>query len=231
MIAEKEESNQQDNWSDYWDDVWIQKDTSKILRNINKKESLYFTLSGIINSYIKDYIKKDMIYQIIEVGCGGSSIFPILKTHFKNLKIYGIDSSLPGCKFIFENNIDTNHSYDVICGNALRSPIKPESFDIVYSIGLIEHFEKQDDIIKSHIDMLKKNGLIIIVVPNLIGFQGKLLKSQLFNSERALNNDSWINGMKIIYPKQLKTILKHLGCKDIIVKPVGGIHPLLMLEF
>ena len=230
MKAEEENKNQQDDWSEYWDDVWIQKDISKKLKNINKKESIYFTLAGIINSYIKNYIKKDRMYRILEVGCGGSSIFPILQKHFNNLKICGIDSSLPGCKFIFENNDPSSDSFDVICGDALQSPIRPESFDIVYSIGLVEHFENQYEIIKSHVDMLKKNGLVVIVVPNLVGFQANLLRSPLFNSDRALNNESWINGMKIIYPGDLEKILNDLGCNDITIEPVGGLHPLLMLE-
>jgi SAM-dependent methyltransferase len=228
----KKNSNKQiqEQWAKYWDNVWVQKDRSKKLKSINKKEQIYFSLAGIINSYIKDYTRNDKEYRIIEIGCGGSSIFPILIKSFKNLKIAGIDRSLFGCNFVFEGNEYRNGSVDVICGDALQIPIKNNSFDISYSIGLVEHFENQYEIIKSHVDLLKKEGLVVIVIPNLTGFQKKLLRSELFKSKTALNNENWVNGMKITTPEKLKKILKKLGCKKIEIKPAGGLHPLLMLE-
>ncbi len=217
-------------WAEYWDSVWVQKDTSKKLYSINKKEQFYFKLVGIINSYIKDYIKKNKNYKIIEIGCGGSSTFPILINSSNNLKIYGIDKSPNACKFVSEMDIYKDKSIDIICGDALELPLKHNYFNIVYSIGLIEHFENQKDIIKSHVNLLKKGGLLVILIPNLMGFQASLLRSKLFKSVKSTNNKFWINGMKIITPNELRKKLIDIGCVNIKIKPSGGLHPLLMLE-
>ncbi len=217
-------------WAEYWDSVWVQKDISKKLQSINKKEQIYFSTTGIINSYVKKYIKKDKEYKILEIGCGGSATFPLLMKSFDNLKISGIDKSLSACKFASEIEKYNDNSIDIVCGDALDPPYKKNSFEIVYSIGLVEHFENQYDIIKTHVDLAKKDGLIVILIPNLVGFQSNLLQSNFFKSEQSMNSDSWINGMKITTPNDLQEILMDLGCQDIKITPAGGLHPLLMLE-
>jgi len=217
-------------WAKYWDSVWMQKDISKKLYSINKKEQIYYSITGIINSYLKKYVKKNKVYKILEIGCGGSATFPLLIEGFDNLKISGIDKSPSACKFALEIEIYKDKTIDIVCGDALKLPIKKNSFDIVYSIGLVEHFENQYDIVKSHVDLAKKDGLIVILIPNLVGFQADLLRSNFFKSEKSTNNESWINGMKVTTPNDLRNILTDIGCIDIKIKPAGGLHPLLMLE-
>ena len=44
-----------------------------------------------------------------------------------------------------------------------------KQYDLVYSLGFIEHFTEFKDVIKSHCDMVANNGYLILEVPNFIG--------------------------------------------------------------
>lgn len=44
-----------------------------------------------------------------------------------------------------------------------------ESFDVVYSFGLIEHFSDPKEMIRNHVELLAPGGHLVIVIPNLRG--------------------------------------------------------------
>ncbi|GAH46783.1 unnamed protein product, partial [marine sediment metagenome] len=50
-------------------------------------------------------------------------------------------------------------------GDAFRIPIKDNSFDCVFSSGLIEHFDDPDAIIREHRRVCREGGIVIITVP------------------------------------------------------------------
>lgn len=49
-------------------------------------------------------------------------------------------------------------------------------FDIVYSLGFIEHFTDRDEVIKKHTALLKPGGILMIGVPNFTGIYKTFLK-------------------------------------------------------
>jgi SAM-dependent methyltransferase len=51
-----------------------------------------------------------------------------------------------------------------------------ERFDVVYSRGLIEHFEDPNAAVRRHVDLLAHSGILIITIPNLQGLNWLLCK-------------------------------------------------------
>ena len=47
-----------------------------------------------------------------------------------------------------------------------------EKFDLVFSNGLIEHFENTEEIIQKHVDYLQEKGNLLITLPNFRGYNG-----------------------------------------------------------
>jgi hypothetical protein len=45
---------------------------------------------------------------------------------------------------------------------------------VVYSLGVIEHFDDPKDIVRRHIELLKPMGISLILVPNYGGIYGRL---------------------------------------------------------
>jgi 2-polyprenyl-3-methyl-5-hydroxy-6-metoxy-1,4-benzoquinol methylase len=48
----------------------------------------------------------------------------------------------------------------------MQTTFEEASFDLVYSIGVVEHFTDPRPMVKKHLDMLKPGGVALIAVPN-----------------------------------------------------------------
>lgn len=100
----------------------------------------------------------------LEIGCspGYSTIAATYGVKFK--KIIGIDYSSESDFFLINTK---NYGIEA---NLINQDIfeyeNNEKFDIVASYGLIEHFEDPCLIIQKHIDFLKRDGHLIIVIPH-----------------------------------------------------------------
>lgn len=60
-------------------------------------------------------------------------------------------------------------------------------FDLVYSIGVIEHFIDPTEVIRKHIDFCKPGGTIVIMLPNYGGIYG-LLQGAIDRENLSLHN-------------------------------------------
>lgn len=52
------------------------------------------------------------------------------------------------------------------------------TFDVVYSGGVIEHFDDPAEIVKIHVNLAKPGGLALIIIPNFRGFYGRILPKE-----------------------------------------------------
>lgn len=118
-------------------------------------EEVADTYDQELNKYCQDrFLKKIQQHakgKILDVGCATG----FLQKHFSN--IIGIDLTH---KLLKQNK---NPS---ICANAEKMPFKNESFDVVYSINLLEHAKKPDHVVAECARVSKKGGKIILVTPN-----------------------------------------------------------------
>jgi SAM-dependent methyltransferase len=186
----------------------------------------------LLSKFINQHINSDRRFLFIELGCGGGSFLPYLQKRYNNLEIFGIDNSLIGCKLALRRLDSIFPSVNILCGDITQSPLISEKFDIAFSFGLIEHFECPDMVLKNHVDLLKPGGLLICVVPNVIGLQGKFFGSKMWRFKDAspehFKNRIW--GMKRISIEDLETWCNDIGLNDINVSPIGGIFPMLQME-
>jgi SAM-dependent methyltransferase len=94
----------------------------------------------------------------------------------------------------------------VVCEDLFRSSLSGESFDLVYSSGLIEHFEDMRGVVGEHLRLLKPGGQLVLIVPNLLGLQGKLIAK--------LAPPLW-RVHKVLGTGDLSNVLNSLGLEDI----------------
>lgn len=85
---------------------------------------------------------------------------------------------------------------------------------------------------KKHVDILKKDGMMLLVIPNLTGLQGKIFKSKIWYSKEEWEKKpkDWIFGMKDITIESFEKWCKSAGLKDIKILPVGGFQPIFLLD-
>jgi len=103
---------------------------------------------------------------VLEVGCGRGS----LSAYFADA---GWDCTLldisPAAIEVAKNAFAANGlkaSFDI--GDCLSLPYPDASFDLIFSIGLLEHFEKIDQVISEQVRVITPGGLFIgYVVPDM----------------------------------------------------------------
>lgn len=93
-------------------------------------------------------------------------------------------------------------------------------FDIVFSLGFIEHFEDPDPVVESHLRLLKPGGLLLLGVPNFSGIYKPVLKRLapsifLTHNLRIMDIRNWDRFEKF-------------GMRKVFRSYIGGFEPLNM---
>lgn len=101
---------------------------------------------------------------ILEAGCGlGRWVVPLAKM---NYKVTGIDIEEEALDVIKKNYSSEN--LELIHGDIFQMPFPEKHFDLIISLGVLEHFESKNNVneaIKEHIRVLSDSGFILITVP------------------------------------------------------------------
>ncbi len=191
-----------------WDQVWKSKSIlMKILDNMRQifTESLY-------KKVFQPYINKNT--KILELGCGSSTTSLYIAPKIKQFT--GLDTSNEALSLSKLNAKKLNvKNAKFVKGDCFHIPFKDNSFDIVWSQGLLEHFDNPQGIMNEAIRTTKKNGYIITIVPATFSFhklwyiitRPKLLRKlwpwtkQKFFTQKRLNAliDNRVDLKKIFY--------------------------------
>jgi 2-polyprenyl-3-methyl-5-hydroxy-6-metoxy-1,4-benzoquinol methylase len=91
-------------------------------------------------------------------------------------------------------------------------------FDIVYSLGFIEHFLDTDLVIEKHLKFLKKGGLLLICLPNFTGINYFFLK--VLTPELLLKHN-----LKVMDIESWKSFEQKLNLQTMFKGYVGGFEP------
>ncbi len=142
---------------------------------------------------------------IAEVGGGGSRLLPYLARKL-GTPVFGTDFSLTGCRLLRANLKLQGVKGQVVCEDLLQSSLAEGTFDVVYSAGVIEHFEDQRGVVAAHLRLVKPGGSLILTAPNLAGVQGKLF--------HRLAPPLWAKHL-VLSPNGLAEIFRGLGLRDV----------------
>jgi 2-polyprenyl-3-methyl-5-hydroxy-6-metoxy-1,4-benzoquinol methylase len=93
---------------------------------------------------------------------------------------------------------------DLRCEDVFQTSFSPGSFDLVYSNGLIEHFEDPCPIVRKHVELAKPGGRILVLVPNYGGVYGRIQR-RLDPENLAIHNLDIMSesGMRRLVPEDL----------------------------
>jgi len=108
---------------------------------------------------------------VLEAGCGRSPWLPFLNRRL-GCRVVGIDIEPHAAELARANLRGAGAAGEVICGDAFALSSRPDlraSFDLVYSMGVLEHFDDVVERISALALYLKEGGRILTTVPNLQG--------------------------------------------------------------
>ena len=184
-------------------DYWSQE-------NILQRKKGYFDYASrrMFDKLLPDIKNK----KILDVGCGlGMTMDYFIN---KNNHIIGIDITPQS---IIENN---ERGLEVLEADARQLPFKNNIFDIVYSLGVIEHFPETELALKEHVRVCKPGGIVVTVIPylNTPYYLAGILFELLTRNKFSLQ----ITYGKGFRKKDIKQMLQKAGCDNIHISPYYG---------
>ena len=158
-------------------------------------------------AYVDAEIRRKKYATFFEVGCGSSGWLPYFAQTY-GLEVSGIDYSQVGCRLAEENLqiLKIPHG-EIICKDLFeKNCTGGKTYDIVFSYGVIEHFDHPVDILRIFSTFLNPGGLMITLVPNLNGLMGSMsrryvpdiYKIHKVMSQEQLRQYHEANGLKTV---------------------------------
>lgn len=160
---------------EYWTKVWEQKPLPEPFKvssfSVNNyPNKIFHKLFGEILSGDNKGKK------LLEIGCGNSVFLPYMHQTF-GFDVTGIDYSELGCSQAEAILKRDGVPGKVILADAFNPPEELlNSFDVVCSFGVAEHFTDTSDTLRNFARFLKPGGILLTVVPNFVGATGYLHK-------------------------------------------------------
>lgn len=167
-----------------------------------------YLCDSILDKYLPKKIKRKLNF--CEIGCGDGKLTKKICTKF-NYNPYGIEYSKNACKIAQKMGIKIIQ--DDVFSKKVKQNYK-NFFDVVFSYGFIEHILPVEKAIQVHLDLLKKNGILVIQIPRFKGFN--YLKLKLFRPDLIP-----LHNMEIMEPEIIHSIMKKFKCKELICKKYG----------
>jgi SAM-dependent methyltransferase len=191
----------------YWDSFWEQLPNRPVDPAHHYDRDVIALLKRAAGS--ADHIS------FLEAGCGGSMWLPHLAKTY-GWKVTGVDYSEAGCALAKEALRRSGTSGTVLKRDLLEpQPDLDGCFDVVYSAGLIEHFDEPVQLLARFGRWLKPGGVIVTIVPNF--HNPATLVQRLVGKKR-------LAGHRIYSPRTLASIHREAGFASgtVVYLGIGG---------
>lgn len=150
--------NQEEGQKREWDSVWAQKGLGTTIINIGREIYNFF-----FRRFLSRYITADT--EMAEFGSGTATLSLSMAHRMKHYT--GFDYSEEAILLAQSNakKYKAENARFLKCDVLGDNQHFAEKFDIVWSQGLIEHFDAYEPIIQAHWKMTKPKGVVLISVP------------------------------------------------------------------
>lgn len=150
-----------DNSSDYWLNLYKERPKDNLKNYIMRRRK------EIVLSKINEYINHNYPIRVLDVGCGaGIYIKEFVQNGFIT---YGVDiSRIMIEKGLMNLEVSKKSKIKISVADAENLPFKKDSFDLIVAIGLLEYLPDNKKALSEFERLLKRNGILIFTIPNLI---------------------------------------------------------------
>lgn len=166
----------------YWDSAWQAATLPRLVVPNDKR--LRNHVRRCFHTFFSDVMAGRHGQRLIEVGCANSVWLPYFASEY-GCSIAGLDYSPTGCTSAQALLKAAGVKGEIFHGDIWAPPAELlESFDVVFTNGLIEHFEPTEHILTALAKLLRPGGIMITIVPNMVGWVGqvqKYLNRQVFD--------------------------------------------------
>lgn len=202
----------QDPQRSIWDSFWADNASSENMFHWMIWR-IRFLFSRAYAARIYKYMGKKTNPRLLEVGCGSARTLHYLDVFQGGARCLGLDLSTIALKLLLR----INPTYTTGVGSAFDLPLAANEYDASFSIGLIEHFTREEAarMVNEKIRVTKPSGVVAIMVP---------WQSSIYNLiVRKAFGKHWPFGHENPFKRaELTTFMETLGLQDVKVSVIYG---------
>jgi len=124
--------------------------------SLHKKSDLRFPLADY--RYFAELLKIESDSLVLDVGCGKGFFHRAGNGRWRGI---GLDFSLEALR-----RAGSDGTAGLLGGDAENMPFRDKTFDFLVNLGSLEHFLDKTESVREMIRVVKKEGRIMIIVPN-----------------------------------------------------------------
>jgi SAM-dependent methyltransferase len=172
---------------------------------------------------------------VLEVGAGGGRVYRLLEKYGYKKKYTGTETGLHQIEML-----KRKHSKpEWVQGTAYNMPFADETFDLCYSVFVLEHLVYPENALNEMLRVIKPGGDLLLMFPDFVQmgrFPSQMLGfSPLLRAVEKLWKWRWIDALLSIYdsrvrlPKALKEAVNACGPFPINLSPICLSYPDYMM--
>jgi 2-polyprenyl-3-methyl-5-hydroxy-6-metoxy-1,4-benzoquinol methylase len=195
-------------WDSYWKKVKL---PSEVDMNFSFDRCLASELKRNSNNFSGE---------VFEIGCAPGKWLAYFYKEF-GLSPNGIEYSKAGMNATYKNLTKLGIKSSIIYGDFFSTKCN-KKFDVVMSLGFIEHFDDPEIVIKRHLKWLKPNGILILGIPNFSNINGSI--QNLLNKEILKKHN--LNIMNLEF---FNSLAQKFNLDKIFIDYIGSFEPCLVI--
>jgi 2-polyprenyl-3-methyl-5-hydroxy-6-metoxy-1,4-benzoquinol methylase len=184
-----------------------------------KKGRMNLSMRALLDTFDR-YLPTNPQLTILEIGGAGGEYLLYLARRFRYTP-YSLDYSRAGNEQTLKTFADAGMTVEVFERDLFAGNVDLPRFDIVFSLGFIEHFDNPSAVVARHLEFVKPNGILLLGVPNYAGIYEPVLK-RLAPSMLQTHN------LAIMDMERWKPFESELNLGIIFKGYIGGFEPLNM---
>jgi len=151
-------------WDHYWENVsgW---------QNIDTRHSY----DRCFDRVFRRWLTPGPEFKMMEIGCAPGRWLIYFYQQF-GYQVAGCDSAPQAVNVTRANLARADVPGEVIFADFMADTIPAQAYDVVLSLGFIEHFTDPWPVIARHACLIKPGGMLVLEVPNYTGLNGWILK-------------------------------------------------------
>jgi ubiquinone/menaquinone biosynthesis C-methylase UbiE len=216
MVQQKLTNYDEQEIKKIWDTAYLETDD-------RERKIIWSRLDYLLFKRVKKHVDSKSL--VLEAGCGVSGIMNLLIS--QKIQVIGVDIS----------SVALNRANKLLRKPLLiqadihHLPLRDDLFDLVYNVGVMEHFVNPEKPLKEIVKVLKPSGIVVIAVPNKFNMWS-LGKMSIDLLSRLYLTKPWKYGYEKPYTKYgIKNLLNSIGLKATSVSGCGVFEGLYITVF
>ena len=152
----------------FWDDFWKDADH-------DQQVDLRHSYDRCFARTFQRWLPYRPDWKLIELGCAPGRWLIYFHQKF-GYQVSGCDSAPQAVEVTRASVARANVPAEIILADIMEAPLSAGAYDVVLSLGFIEHFTDPWPVLERHVRLAKPGGIVVLEIPNFTGLNRWILQ-------------------------------------------------------